>query len=71
MSSVEKEAISDFGDIFQDSYDRIAKEQDQLQKFFQKVNDWYYKIIPESETDKDELEKSERESIQFALLYVN
>src|SRR3990170_6689780 len=72
MASVEKEAISDFGDIFQDSYDRIDKEQEQLQKFFQKVNDWYYKLIPEDAVNNDKpeqiyqyLESSQSEFMKF------
>jgi len=72
MSSVEKEAISDFAEIFQESYDRIPREQKQLTDFFEKVNDWYYKKILENKKDKDNpeyiyqyLESTQSEFIRF------
>jgi len=70
--SVEKEALSDFSEIFQENYDRIPREQKQLQDFFEKVNDWYYKTIPEEKVDKDRtemvfqyLETSQSEFMKF------
>ncbi len=53
MSTPEKEALSDFAEIFQESYDVIPKEQKQLLAFFENVNDWYYKKIPENKINKD------------------
>ena len=58
MASVEKEALSDFAEIFQESYDRLPKEQKQLQDFFEKVNEWYYKTI-----DKDDISEDKPELI--------
>jgi len=54
--SVEKEALSDFSEIFQENYDRIPKEQNQLQEFFIRVNKWYYTKIPKDEIVKDKPE---------------
>ena len=54
--SVEKEALSDFSEIFQENYDRLPKEQDQLQDFFIKVNEWYYKKISKEKYDKEKPE---------------
>jgi len=72
LSSPEKEALSDFAEIFQESYDRIPKEQQQLTDFFEKVNIWYYKTILENKKDKDKpqyiyqyLESTQSEFIKF------
>ncbi len=70
--SVEKEAISDFAEIFQESYDRIPKEQEQLQALFENLNDWYYKPMPKEKIDKEKtqllyqyLEETQSEFIKF------
>jgi len=55
--SVEKEALSDFSEIFQERYDAISKEQIKLQEFFQDVNKWYYKVKEKKKSDdKQEVE---------------
>lgn len=70
--SVEKEAISDFSEIFQENYDKIPHELDKLQKFFTNVNDWYYKTIEKEKIDKERtemvyqyLETSQSEFMKF------
>jgi len=72
MSTPEKEALSDFSEIFQESYDRIPKEQQQLQTLFQKLNDWYYEPMPKEKFDKDKtqllyqyLESSQSNFLKF------
>lgn len=72
MASVEKEALSDFSEIFQESYDKIPKQQKQLEDFFEKVNQWYYKVLPEDEINKDQpqmlyqyLESKQSEFMKF------
>lgn len=72
MASVEKEALSDFSEIFQENYDKIPNEQTRLQQFFSKVNDWYYKTIPKDEVNKEHpellyqyLESTQSQFMQF------
>jgi len=70
--SVEKEALSDFAEIFQENYDKIPKEEKQLLDFFQNVNKWYYLKMPDNKKDKDRpemlyqyLEEVQPEFIKF------
>ncbi len=64
MSSPEKEALSDFSEIFQESYDRIPKEANQLQVFFQNVNKWYYKKEKKDPEVKSEYLYQYKENVQ-------
>lgn len=45
MSS-SKEALSDFSEIFQENFDRIDKEIDDIQKKFKSLNEWLRKAMP-------------------------
>lgn len=72
MATPEKESISDFAEIFQESYDRIPDEQKKLSDFFEKVNTWYYKTIDKEDVNKEKpellyqyLESKQTEYIKF------
>lgn len=52
MVSVEKQAISDFSEIFQENYDRFPAELKQLKKEFRELNMWLIK--PTTEEQKKE-----------------
>jgi len=49
----EKEALSDFSEIFQENYDKIPNELEKLQNFFTNINDWYLQSISKEKIDKD------------------
>lgn len=53
MVTEEKQALSDFSEIFQENYDKIPNEQERLAVFFKNVNKWLYKPIPKTSFDKD------------------
>lgn len=70
--SDEKNALSDYSEIFQENYDKIDDERSELSKFFADVNTWLFKKIPVDLFDKDHqylmyqyLESSQPEFMRF------
>lgn len=54
--SEEKNALSDYSEIFQENYDKIDTERTEIEKFFSDVNEWLYKKIPDDMKDPDKPE---------------
>ncbi len=68
----EKEVLSDFSELFQENYDRIPKELDQLTKAFKTLNVWLKKSMPKDLVDKDRpklvyqyLDETQEEFLEF------
>ena len=56
MTSVEKEAISDFSEIFQENFDRLPRELKELLVAFKELNKWL--IRPTTEEQKKDYGKT-------------
>ncbi len=52
MSS-SKEALSDYSEIFQENFDRINTEIDDIQKAFKELNNWLRKPMPDEMLEKN------------------
>lgn len=52
MASVEKEAISDFSEIFQEYYDRLPRELKELLIAFKDLNKWLIRPTTEEQKEK-------------------
>lgn len=54
--SQEKQILSDFSEIFQENFDKLVAEKDELKKFFKNVNTWLYQKMPKDLINKDKPE---------------